>query len=492
MSCNGCRVLRKGCSEACVLRHSLQCIDSPEAQAHATLFVTKFFGRAGLTGFINGVPENQRPALFQSLLYEACGRTVNPVYGAVGLLFSGNWAVCQAAVDTVLRGGSPKPTVKSGLHSTSAIPCNSLSALDGSAGSISTIDPYLLVTATVKPNNSAGCGMQPQPFSTTDQSFATSACSLKTNSTCHLNPNYGLDFTKNSGTSSAAHDTVTALPPCPSKRIWYCKPESVKEEDHFMFKRPRASLSFCESAPPINSIPDAAHMAISTMRPNPLASSIAAYNSNLHLRGCSQGGCEAQLAGEYVSLEAAGGQLVPEVENFGGHVVGYAPQGRTLVTPVARRVHHKDIGMSTVAKRLSSEDCDYQCPPDMPSKGDLEQHLDFASMVSSDQLVDDAMTKLNLTLKAQVPSKLGYYPSTEPKLQEGDLMIKVDRSCTGVEEPHELLRVSSPSVNSEGSVSTTWHVAGGSLQSMIRLKKSYFNGALESPKDGVKLLNLLL
>uniref|UniRef100_A0A7C9ECD1 LOB domain-containing protein n=2 Tax=Opuntia streptacantha TaxID=393608 RepID=A0A7C9ECD1_OPUST len=48
-------------------------------------------------------------ALFQSLLYEAAGRTVNPVSGAVGLLWTGNWHLCQAAVDTVLRGGTLRP-----------------------------------------------------------------------------------------------------------------------------------------------------------------------------------------------------------------------------------------------------------------------------------------------------------------------------------------------------------------------------------------------
>ncbi|KAE8704866.1 LOB domain-containing protein 38 [Hibiscus syriacus] len=136
MSCNGCRVLRKGCSESCILRPCLQWIDSPEAQGHATAFVSKFFGRAGLKSFISAVPESQRPgigaqlplhdvlfldfhlianshwfliyisALFQSLLFEACGRTVNPVNGAVGLLWTGNWRVCQAAVETVLRGGT--------------------------------------------------------------------------------------------------------------------------------------------------------------------------------------------------------------------------------------------------------------------------------------------------------------------------------------------------------------------------------------------------
>jgi len=48
-------------------------------------------------------------ALFQSLLYEAAGRTINPVHGAVGLLGTGNWHLCQAAVDTVLRGGAIAP-----------------------------------------------------------------------------------------------------------------------------------------------------------------------------------------------------------------------------------------------------------------------------------------------------------------------------------------------------------------------------------------------
>ncbi|CAN7046561.1 hypothetical protein IGI04_008712 [Brassica rapa subsp. trilocularis] len=109
MSCNGCRVLRKGCSENCILRPCIQWIETADAQGHATVFVAKFFGRAGLMSFISAVPEPKRPALFQSLLYEACGRTVNPVNGAIGMLWTGNWNICQAAVETVLRGGSLRP-----------------------------------------------------------------------------------------------------------------------------------------------------------------------------------------------------------------------------------------------------------------------------------------------------------------------------------------------------------------------------------------------
>ncbi|CAN6863125.1 unnamed protein product [Brassica oleracea var. botrytis] len=109
MSCNGCRVLRIGCSETCILRPCLQWIESAESQGHATVFVAKFFGRASLMSLISAAPEPNRPALFQSLLFEACGRTVNPVNGAVGMLWTVNWHVCQAAVETVLRGGTLRP-----------------------------------------------------------------------------------------------------------------------------------------------------------------------------------------------------------------------------------------------------------------------------------------------------------------------------------------------------------------------------------------------
>ncbi|OEL18373.1 LOB domain-containing protein 37 [Dichanthelium oligosanthes] len=137
MSCNGCRVLRKGCSEACVLRPCLQWIDGADAQGHATVFVAKFFGRAGLMSFLTAVPEPQRPAVFQSLLYEAAGRTINPVTGAVGLLGAGSWHLCQAAVETVLRGGGIRP----------------LPELDGGDGGLHAADGSFAFTA----RRAAGC-----------------------------------------------------------------------------------------------------------------------------------------------------------------------------------------------------------------------------------------------------------------------------------------------------------------------------------------------
>lgn len=105
LSCNGCRVLRKGCTESCILRPCLQWIRTAESQANATIFLAKFYGRAGLVNLISNGPENLRPAIFRSLLYEACGRMVNPISGSLGLLCSGNWAErLQAGVDSILRG----------------------------------------------------------------------------------------------------------------------------------------------------------------------------------------------------------------------------------------------------------------------------------------------------------------------------------------------------------------------------------------------------
>jgi hypothetical protein len=42
--------------------------------------------------------------IYRSLLYETCGRIINPIFGSVGLLWSGRWHLCQAAVEAVLKG----------------------------------------------------------------------------------------------------------------------------------------------------------------------------------------------------------------------------------------------------------------------------------------------------------------------------------------------------------------------------------------------------
>lgn len=60
MSCNGCRALRKGCGDSCVLRPSLGWIVGHQAQVSATLFVAKFFGRSDLIRFLSSVPDSRK------------------------------------------------------------------------------------------------------------------------------------------------------------------------------------------------------------------------------------------------------------------------------------------------------------------------------------------------------------------------------------------------------------------------------------------------
>ncbi|KAJ8464150.1 hypothetical protein OPV22_026702 [Ensete ventricosum] len=63
-----------------------------------------FYGRAVLLNLIDAGPQHLRPAIFRSLLHEACDRIINPIYGAAGLLCNGTWQLCQAAVEAVLEG----------------------------------------------------------------------------------------------------------------------------------------------------------------------------------------------------------------------------------------------------------------------------------------------------------------------------------------------------------------------------------------------------
>ncbi|CAM6092985.1 unnamed protein product [Calypogeia fissa] len=110
--CEGCRRLRKRCDkDNCVLHPCLESLwpNSRQSQGNATVFLAKYFGRKRFFKLLEAVTSQQRAALFESLLQEACGRTVNPLGGATGLLRAGRWAECQMAVTTVLNGESPRP-----------------------------------------------------------------------------------------------------------------------------------------------------------------------------------------------------------------------------------------------------------------------------------------------------------------------------------------------------------------------------------------------
>lgn len=64
MSCNGCRILRKGCSDDCIIRPCLQWIPSSDSQANATIFLAKFYGRAGLFNLITAAAHHLRPGIY--------------------------------------------------------------------------------------------------------------------------------------------------------------------------------------------------------------------------------------------------------------------------------------------------------------------------------------------------------------------------------------------------------------------------------------------
>ncbi|XP_045798108.1 LOB domain-containing protein 42-like [Trifolium pratense] len=106
LSCNGCRALRKGCSEDCIIKPCLEWISSPEAQGHATLFLAKFYGRTGLLNLLANATNQKAQVVFKSLLYEAAGRLVNPTHGALGLFWIGQWSRCEATVESVLTGSN--------------------------------------------------------------------------------------------------------------------------------------------------------------------------------------------------------------------------------------------------------------------------------------------------------------------------------------------------------------------------------------------------
>ncbi|CAD6332590.1 unnamed protein product [Miscanthus lutarioriparius] len=174
LSCNGCRVLRKGCSDACTIRPCLQWIKSSDAQANATVFLAKFYGRAGLLNLIAAAPTDAlRPAVFRSLLYEACGRIVNPVYGAVGLLWSGTWHMCQDAVEAVLKG-APIVQVSADDAAAAAGPPINAAAAAAAAAAAYDIRHVFPKSSSSNKQSHAAAGAPPPPAAVDDAAAAQS------------------------------------------------------------------------------------------------------------------------------------------------------------------------------------------------------------------------------------------------------------------------------------------------------------------------------
>lgn len=104
--------------------------------------------------------------MFQSLLYEACGRTVNPVDGAVGLLSRGKWHVCQLAVETALAGGSLTPLAEN-ISAFSTEESTEKNLWRPSAPSMHENQPSDLLTLSLAPkfSNENRSALRPGPWS---------------------------------------------------------------------------------------------------------------------------------------------------------------------------------------------------------------------------------------------------------------------------------------------------------------------------------------
>ncbi|RWW34015.1 hypothetical protein GW17_00001238 [Ensete ventricosum] len=129
-------VLRKGCCDDCSIRPCLQWIRNPESQANATVFLAKFYGRAGLMNLINAGPEHLRPGnpltrvLLVFFLIASCLHADSSLWF---VLWSSYIPIptlrglCQAAVEAVLKGS---PIVQIPSETAAATPVPPLKAYD--------------------------------------------------------------------------------------------------------------------------------------------------------------------------------------------------------------------------------------------------------------------------------------------------------------------------------------------------------------------------
>ncbi|GAU35556.1 hypothetical protein TSUD_384040 [Trifolium subterraneum] len=83
-SCSGCRVLRKGCSENCIIKPCLEWIRCPEAQGNVTLFLAKFYGRTGLLNLLanatnkNSIARGTNMEIKEKTQFKRVGSTFKP------------------------------------------------------------------------------------------------------------------------------------------------------------------------------------------------------------------------------------------------------------------------------------------------------------------------------------------------------------------------------------------------------------------------------
>ncbi|KAH9331243.1 hypothetical protein KI387_003351, partial [Taxus chinensis] len=81
-SCGACRILRRRCSEKCVLAPYL-----PPNDLHKFATVHRVFGASNMIKMLKDLPINQRGDAVDSMVYEANARLRDPVYGCALTIF---------------------------------------------------------------------------------------------------------------------------------------------------------------------------------------------------------------------------------------------------------------------------------------------------------------------------------------------------------------------------------------------------------------------
>ncbi|PIN22464.1 hypothetical protein CDL12_04830 [Handroanthus impetiginosus] len=96
-SCAACKFLKRRCSPDCQFRPYFR---SDEYDKFAK--VHKVFGASNVIKILNQVPEDQRPAAVNSLVYEAEVRLRDPIYGCIGAIASLQHKMVKLQHDLIL------------------------------------------------------------------------------------------------------------------------------------------------------------------------------------------------------------------------------------------------------------------------------------------------------------------------------------------------------------------------------------------------------
>ncbi|KAL8162178.1 hypothetical protein V2J09_013667 [Rumex salicifolius] len=81
--CAACKILRRRCTEKCVLAPYF-----PPTEPHKFTIAHRVFGASNIIKLVQELPASQRADAVSSMVYEANARVRDPVYGSAGAIFA--------------------------------------------------------------------------------------------------------------------------------------------------------------------------------------------------------------------------------------------------------------------------------------------------------------------------------------------------------------------------------------------------------------------